>query len=84
MFEHLITSWHLAFWNVKISLSQEWKELSKWNKKHSVLFYKSYLLEIKNKKQASKDLADTTFKLANLVGRALVQISTTLYRNENR
>ena len=37
-------------------LSQERKELSKWNKKDFFLFHKYYLLDIQNKQ------ADTTFK----------------------
>ena len=37
-------------------LSQERKELSKWNQKDFSLFHKYYLLDIQNKQ------ADTTFK----------------------
>ena len=33
-------SWHLNAWKAKIWLSQEWKALSKWNKKHFPLFHK--------------------------------------------
>ena len=44
-----MTTWHLNIWKVKIWLSQEWKELSKWNKKHFYLFLKRSLLDIQNK-----------------------------------
>ena len=54
-------SWHLNIWKVKIWLSQKRKELSRWNKKQSFLFHKCSLLGIK--KQTSKKVADTTFKL---------------------
>ena len=46
---HLMTSWHLNTWKVKIWLIQERKELSRWNKKHSSLFHKCSLLDIKNR-----------------------------------
>ena len=73
MLGHLMTSWHLfhawAFddvmklniWKViyKSWLSQEQKELSKWNKKHFFLFHTCSLLDIK---QTSKNVADTTVK----------------------
>ena len=36
-------------WKVKIWLSQEWKELSKSNKKHFSLFHKCSLADIQNK-----------------------------------
>ena len=49
MVRHLITSWHLNIWKVKIWLSQERKELSKWNKKHFSSFHKCSLLDVKNK-----------------------------------
>ena len=60
MLRHLMTSWHLNIWKFKIWLSQEQKELLKWNKKHFSLFHKCSFLDIK--KQTSKNLADTTFK----------------------
>ena len=49
MLRHLMTSWHLNIWKVKIWLSQERKELLKWNKKHFSLFHKCSLLDIQNK-----------------------------------
>ena len=49
MLRHLMTSWHLNIWKIKIWLSQERKELSKWNKKHFSLFHKCSLLDIQNK-----------------------------------
>ena len=49
MFRHLMTSWHLNIWKLKIWLSQERKELSKWNKKHFSLFHKCSLLDVQNK-----------------------------------
>ena len=52
MLGHLMMPWHLNIWKVKIWLSQERKELSKWNKKHFLDFTK----------QTSKNVADTTFK----------------------
>ena len=36
---HLMTSWQLNIWKVKIWLSQERKELSQWHKKHFSLFH---------------------------------------------
>ena len=57
---HLMTSWLLNIWKVKIWLSPEQKELSKCNKKHFFLFHKCSLLHIQNK--TSKSVADTTFK----------------------
>ena len=38
MLGHFMTSWHLNTWKVKMWLSQERKELSRLNKKHSSLF----------------------------------------------
>ena len=49
MHRHLMTSWHLNIWKIKIWLSQEWKELSKWNEKHLSLFHKFSLLDMQNK-----------------------------------
>ena len=46
---HLMTSWHLNTWKVKIWLSQERKGLSKWNEKHFSLFQKCYLSDIQFK-----------------------------------
>ena len=46
---HFMTSWLLNIWNVKIWLSQEQKEFSKWNKKHLPLFHKCSLLDWQNK-----------------------------------
>ena len=40
MLRHLMMSWHLNTWKVKIWLSQEWKELFKWNKRHFCMFHK--------------------------------------------
>ena len=57
-------SWNhdnLNIWKFKSWLSQEQKELSKWNKKHFAFFYKSSLSDIQNKLY-SKNVADTTFK----------------------
>ena len=59
MLRHLMTSRHLNIWKVKIWLSQKRKEFSKWNQKHIFLFHKSSFLD---KKQTSKNVADTTFK----------------------
>ena len=53
MLGHLMMSWHLNVWKVKIWLSQKQKELSKWSKKHVSLFHKSSLLNV----------ADTTFNI---------------------
>ena len=58
MLGHLMTSWHLNIWKVKISLSEERKELSKWSKK---LFLVSQLLFVRLTKQTSKNLMDATF-----------------------
>ena len=38
MLPHLMTSWHLNMWKVKICLSQKLKELLNWNEKHFTLF----------------------------------------------
>ena len=57
MVRHLMMSWHLNIWKFKIWLSQEWKELSKWNKKHFSLFHGSSLLDIQ-----SKNVVNTIFK----------------------
>ena len=38
-FRHLMASWHFNTWKVKIWLSQEWKELTKWNKNYFSLFH---------------------------------------------
>ena len=46
MLWHLMTSWHLHIWKIKNWLSQERKELSKWNKKHFFLFHKCSLLDV--------------------------------------
>ena len=62
MIRHLMTSWHLNTWKVKIWLSQEWKELSKW----SFLFFQvSQVLSFRHTKQTSKNVADTAFKATN-------------------
>ena len=55
---HLMTSWHLNISKFKIGLSQEQKELSKWNKKHFSLFHKSS----RHTKQTSNNVTDATFK----------------------
>ena len=55
-------------WKVKIWLSKERKELSRWNKKHSSLFHKCFLLDIK---KTSKNVADTTFKVKNKFAKLL-------------
>ena len=49
MLTHLMTSWYLNTWKVKIWLHQEREELSKWNKKYFSLFHKCSLLNIQNK-----------------------------------
>ena len=49
MLRYLMTSWHLNTWKVKIWLSQELKEISKWNKKDFSLFHKYYLLDMQSK-----------------------------------
>ena len=54
---HLMMSWHLNIWEVKIWLSQERKELSMWNEKHFLLFQNCSLLDI-----ASKNVANRIFK----------------------
>ena len=58
MLRHLMTSWRLNIWKLKIWLSQERKELSKWNKKHSYLFHN---YSFRHTKLTSKNVADTTF-----------------------
>ena len=55
-----MTSWHLNIWKSKIWLSQERKELSRWNKEHFSLFHKSSL---RHTKQTSKNVADATFNM---------------------
>ena len=60
MLRHLMTSWHLNMWKLKIWLSQQQKELSKWNKKHFSLFHQ--VLSWRHTKEISKNVADTTFK----------------------
>ena len=59
---HLMTSWHLNIWKYKIWLSQERKELSKWKEKHFV----SQVLSFRLTKQASENVADTTFKFLRI------------------
>ena len=59
MYRYLMTSWHLNIWKVKTWLSQERKELSRWNKKHFSLF--RFSLSFRFRKQAIKNVADTTF-----------------------
>ena len=49
MFGHLMTSWHLNIWKVKIRLSQERKEPSNLDKKYFSLFHKCSLVDINNK-----------------------------------
>ena len=49
MLKHLMTSWHLNIWKVKIWLSWEQEELSKWNKKRFALFEKCFHLNLKKK-----------------------------------
>ena len=58
MLRHLMASWHLNIWKFKIWLSQERKELSKWNKK--TFFLDSQVLSIRHTKETSKNVADTT------------------------
>ena len=55
-----MTSWHLDIWKVKIWLSQDRKDLLKWNKAH---FY----LVFRHKKQTSKNLEDQTFNISSPV-----------------
>ena len=57
MFRHLITLWHLNTWKVKNWLSQEWKELLKWNKK--IFFLVSQVLSFRHTKQTGKNVPDT-------------------------
>ena len=54
-----IGKWLLNIWKLKIWLSQEWKELSKWNKKYLSLFHEC---SFGHTKQTSKNVVDTTFK----------------------
>ena len=63
MLRHLMTSWHLNIWKLKIWLSQELKELSKWNKKHFSWLHKCSHLDLK---QASKNVVDKTFTMTDL------------------
>ena len=44
-----LTSWHLNIWKVKIWLSQDWKELSKWSKKRFSLLPRYSPLDLRNK-----------------------------------
>ena len=44
MLRYLMTSWHLNIWKVIIWISQEWKELLKWNKKKFFFFQKCSLV----------------------------------------
>ena len=86
---HLMTSWHLNIWKFKIWLSQEQKELSKWNKKHFSLFHKSSLLGIQNKlvllvcfvclKERTCE-TDTTFKIFGARPFTTLKISTARYQ----
>ena len=57
---HLMTSWRLHIWKVKIWLSQERKSLRSEIKK--IFFLVSKVLSSRHKKQASKNVTDTTFK----------------------
>ena len=50
----------MNIWKIKNWLSQERKELLKWNKKHFSLFHKSSFF--RHTKQTSKNVVDTTFK----------------------
>ena len=59
MVRQLTTSWHLNIQKVKIWLSRERKELSKWNEKHFSLFRTCCF---RHTKQTIKNIADTTFK----------------------
>ena len=54
-----MTSWHLNIWKFKIWLSQEWKELWKWNKK--TFFPVSQVLSVIPTNQTSKNIVDKTF-----------------------
>ena len=49
MLRHLMMPWYLNIWKFTIWLSQEQKELAKWNKKYFSLFHKCSLLSIQNK-----------------------------------
>ena len=49
MLKHLMMSWHLNVWKVKIWLLQERQELLMWNKRHTSLFHKFFLLDVKNR-----------------------------------
>ena len=52
---YLMTSWHVNIWKVKIWLSQEQKELSKWKRK---VFLFSKVLSSKHTKQTSKNVVE--------------------------
>ena len=65
MLRHLVTSWHLNTWKVKIWLSQDWKVLLKWNEKYISLLYKCSFTELKIR--LTKNVVNTTFKLV-LIG----------------
>ena len=54
-----MTSWHLNIWKFKIWLSQEWKELWKWNKK--TFFPVSQVLSVIPTNQTSKNIVGKTF-----------------------
>ena len=55
----------MNIWKVKIWLSQERKELSKWNKK--IFFLVSQVLTFRQTKQTIKNVADTAFKNVGLI-----------------
>ena len=65
MLRHLMTSWDLNIWTFKIWLSLERKKLSKWNKEH--FFLVSQVLSLRYTKQTSKNVADKTFKVQNMI-----------------
>ena len=64
MVRDLMVSWHLNIWKVKIWLSQQRKELLKWNKKLFPLFLKC---SFRNTKQTSKNVANTTFQHKEII-----------------
>ena len=61
MLGHLMMSCHLIIWKVKIRISQERKELSRWKKS---FFLVSQVLPFRHKKWTNKNVADTTFKVS--------------------
>ena len=59
MLRHLMMSWYLNVWKVKIWFSHKQKEFSKWNKK--TFYLVSQVLSFRLRKQTSKNVADIAF-----------------------